>query len=373
MQVLVKMQSVTILLISYLVFSSIACDRKADVSPGDFVESLISLEPLYEDWQEAIEVGEPQFFGVEDPADHPMAWISLTHLAPGLENGIFVIQDGTVDVKLLHPEKGVVTTYGQGKGSGPGEFLDPKSSVWVPDIGILVNDYQNHRITIFTEAGGYIRDIQPRVTCRILAFSNSYLWAIPGLSNVIDRAFILDIETGNLLREVGGRYENAHWSESFLSSSRLTGSPLGILLSVKYPYEVHAYDSNGDLKRIFGREVKWLGPPEQLNMGSLGSTISPKGGQVSRACYFPNGFVMVKLVKAEPIGSATTGFPRFDTTLYFDLFTQNGEWLTTIPGGDLLPDLSIGAWTIASDGAFWGVIFGDYHRIVRLQLSFKQK
>ena len=109
-----------------------------------------------------------------------------------------------------------------------------------------------------------------------------------------------------------------------------------------------------------------------IQMGSLGSSYSPKGGQVGRANSLPNGDVMVSLYKSEPIGTTSTGFPRFDTTLYFDLFTQDGEWLTTIPSQDLLPDNRIGIWTIATDGAFWGVVFGDYQRIVRLQLSFKQ-
>lgn len=354
-------------------FSGVGCDKDNELSQSIADEPIISKEPLHQNWREIVEVGEPQFFGVEEPADHPLAWISPIHLAPGPENSVVVLEDREVDIKLVHPDKGVITTYGKGRGSGPGEFQDTVSSVWVPGTGILVRDGPNQRITVFTEAGTYVRDIHPPMTCSILAFSNGYLWASPSISNVIDRAFILDIETGEILREVGGRYISAPWSESYWTRCSLTGSRFGILLAVKYPYEIHAYESDGDLKRIFGREAKWLGPPEQLNLGSLGSSYSPKGGQVGRANYFPNGIVMVSVYKSEPIGTSSTGFPRFDTTLYFDLFTQNGEWLTTIPGEDLLPDLRIGVWTITTDGAFWGVVFGDYHRIVRMLLTLKQQ
>lgn len=366
------MRSATIILLLLIVLGVIACDQNAEVSQEGFVEALISSEPLQENWREIVEIGEPQFFGVEEPADHPLAWISPIHLAPGPENGIVVLEDREPDIKLVHPEKGVITTYGKGRGSGPGEFQNTTSSVWVPGTGILVRDGPNQRITVFTEAGVYVRDIHPPRTCSILAFSNGHLWASPSISNVIDRAFIIDIKTGEILREVGGRYMSAPWAESYMTRCSLTGSRFGILLAVKYPYEIHAYDSGGDLQRIFGREAKWLGPPEELSMGSFGSSYSPKGGQVGRANYFPIGVVIVSLYKSEPIGTTSTGFPLFDTTLYFDLFTQDGEWLTTIPSQDLLPDNRIGIWTIATDGAFWGVVFGDYQRIVRLQLSFKQ-
>lgn len=133
-----------------LALAGSACGRKAEHSQLAPDVPFISLEPEYEDWREVLEAGEPRFFGVEGPADHPLVWIHPIHLAPGPENGVIVLEDRSVDIKLVHPEEGVITAYGKGMGSGPGEFRDTFSSVWVPGTGILVADGPNQRITLFT-------------------------------------------------------------------------------------------------------------------------------------------------------------------------------------------------------------------------------
>ena len=200
-----------------LTLAGSACGRRAELSQLDPDVPFISPEPEYEDWREVLEAGEPRFFGVEEPADHPLLWIHPVHMTPGPENGVIVLEDRLVDIKLVHPEEGVITAYGKGMGSGPGEFRDTFSSVWAPGTGILVADGPNQRITVFTEAGEYVRDIHPEITCHTLAYSGGYLWSSTIVSNVIDRAYIIDIETGKVLKEIGGRYSDASWAESFLS------------------------------------------------------------------------------------------------------------------------------------------------------------
>jgi tripartite motif-containing protein 2/3/tripartite motif-containing protein 71 len=45
------------------------------------------------------------------------------------------------------------------KGSGPGEFLDPKQLAFDPDGNLWVADSDNHRLQVFTRDGAFLKVI----------------------------------------------------------------------------------------------------------------------------------------------------------------------------------------------------------------------
>ncbi len=333
-----------------------------DVSP------LISTEPLHEEWQEVLELGEATFFGVEGPADHPLMWFSPIDLAPGPGHGVIVTEESEPDVKLLGPAGNVIATYGNGFGSGPGEFRDTICSVWIPGTGVLVADGPNNRISVFTENGDYVREIHPKVRTHVLAVSAGRLWTSSWLSSAIDRVVILDLETGEALKELGGRYRDEPWAERFRANCCLSGVRDRMLLSVPYPYEIQHYSPDGDLLGLFGRRVHGLGPPEEIDFGAGRVLCMSRGGQVGHVAVFPDSHSLVAFYEHIESGTVAGGGTRIEYVGYFDLFTPEETWLTTIPEADLLPGHEIGAWTIATDGAFWGVVFGEFPRIVRVPL-----
>jgi len=333
------------------------------------VEPLISQEPKHEDWRDLFALGSPSAFGVEGPLEHPHAWITPVVVVPGPEHGVIVLEDNTADIKLVLPD-GEVRAFGHGKGSGPGEFRDLFGAAWSRELGILIADGPNRRITQFQEDGSYVGDIHPNVSYYRIAVSGRHLW-MSTFGPTPDRAYLLDASSGEVLTEVGGRYESEPWAGRLGILGWIVADGDHVLISVSYPYEVQRYDTEGRLRGVFGRVVNWLGPPEELDLGAYGKSVTPEGGMIGDIAVLPEVGYMVRIARREWVGTYSNGLPRSESTPYFDVFSREGVWLTTIPGQDLLPRERIGPWTIASDRAFWCIVFGDYYRLIRLPIYLK--
>ncbi len=334
------------------------------------VQSLISNQPEFKEWQSLFRIGTPEFYGVDGPAEHPLAWISPIQVGPGPRNSIIVLEDRTPDIKVLYPG-GEVLSLGRGLGSGPAEFRDLFGAAWNEQVGILIADGPNQRITLFTEDGEYVRDLHPETTCDQLALSGTRLWATAFAGSIPDRVFGIDVGTGDVQVEVGGLYTEEPWANSrFSVKANIAATDSHLFVSVSYPYEIQEYDNDGKLIAIFGRRVDWLGPPEEMDLGPFGTSMAPKGGTVGRIAVLPDGRTMVQLYRRKTVGTLPNGLPDIESTMYYDIFSAEGRWLTTIPGEALLPGARTGAWTIASDGAFWSIVWGDFPRIARVPLGF---
>ena len=331
----------------------------------------ISQEALYRDWREFLDIGSPTFFGVEGPLEHPHAWISPRVLAPGPNGSVIVLEDSTPDVKVLFPD-GRVLALGNGTGSGPGEFRDLFGAAWSEDLGILIADGPNRRITQFNEEGSYLGDIHPSISHYRLAASGRHLWttSFPPIS---DQAYLLDTESGEVLREVGGRYISEPWAENRNIQGSIAAQEDYLLVAVSYPYEIQRYNTRGELTAVFGRSVDWLKAPKEMDMGPLGKMMSLDGGSVGGIALLLDDSIVVCLTRVEWIGTYPNGIPQAERTPIYDVFSLTGDWLTTIPGEQLLPDVRIGPWTIADDGAFWCVVWGEFDRVARVPLTVRTR
>lgn len=355
-----------------LMLLSQACSQQGGETDSDEVIPFISKTPLVQDWQEVLAIEQTHIFGVEGPIDHPEAWIRIVGLKPGPKGTVLVLDWEANRVCALDPEHGVVTQYGYGSGSGPGELMTPSSMAWVPGVGILVHSRPLQRITVFNEEGRYLRDIHPdRRIYDIESAGADRIWIQPLNSSAVDRVFLADIESGEIIEEIGGRHSGQPWNDKLMLGCRIASTGDGLLVSTQYPYEVMRCDNSGRLLSVIGREVKWLDPPGPRDWGPQSSNWDVTTGMVGRAILFPNGVVMVELNRMIRNRISSSGFPLFERQTWYDFFTPEGEWLTTIPADILFGDQSHGAYTVTNDGAFWAMVVADYHQVARFVIQFK--
>lgn len=322
-------------------------------------QTTISREPLFKDYLEILDIKETHTYGVYEPADSPEAWGTIYSLTPGPDAGVLVTDPRMNLVYHVVPDQGVVRTFGAGEGDGPGEFRYATAAAWNGLTEVFVADRRQLRTSVFTLDGNYKRSFPNHDVFTVAIDSEGIMW-VTGISrrnpNYLRR---YDTTTGEYLGELGGSAQGESRSE--FPATGMVATSLKRVFSVKsYPYEVVEFSSAGDVLNIFSRQVRWMRPPVQ---DEIGVWIN-KGGAIGGLGCFPDGKVIVFVGRI--LESEEPGFEG-----YFDVFDTGGKWLTTIPSDDLRKDRMAIRMTVASDGALWINWHGDYSAVTRYELSFR--
>jgi len=365
-------QMFRIVTIALLLLFSACSERDRDTSSGEIIPRISSV-PLIEDWQDVLTIERTHTFGVEGPAEHPEAWIDINSIKPGPRGTVLILDSGANRVDALDYERGIVGHYGYGPGSGPGELRAPSCMAWVPSVGVLVYSPPLQRITVFDMEGNYLRDIHPdRLTHDIATAGEKQIWIQPPNASDVDRVFLVDIESGDTMGEIGGRHTGQPWNDRLYLGCRITSTEDGLLVSTRYPYEVLHYEYPGRLLSVIGRKTPWLDPPGPRDWGPPSQNWNVKTGYVGRAFLFHSGMMMVELNQMIRTGTSPSGIPIVKLRTWFDFFTPGGDWLTTVPGDILFGDQNHGAITVTTDDAFWVMLAADHHQVVRFVFRFKR-
>ncbi len=345
-----------------------------DTTGQSVANKTISREMAFDNWQDVVAIEQTHTFGVSEPVDHPEAWEHISELTPGPNGSVLLIDMHAEKVHLLDHRKGVISSFGSGIGGGPGELRNPVGVAWIPESGVYISDSGNGRISLFNLDGEYIRDIHPDIPCGDLnASADGNLWMGRTLNRDIDRIFLINTDDASILAETGGRYRNESWYGRLIAPAKHAPTKDGVLVSVQYPYELAEYNQAGELLRIFGRVVRWLGPPKNISERQT-PLWAPSGGGIGGVSVFPDGKVLCNVYRQFEEEMTSIGIPRFRTEQLFDLFNSEGYWITSIPLSALdLGNASSGATTISSDGALWVVFVGDYYQIVRFEVSMEDR
>ena len=113
-----------------------------------------------------------------------------------------------------------------------------------------------------------------------------------------------------------------------------------------------------------------VGPPT-AEVNAYGTLWAPQGGVLSGVATFPNGVVIRSLDRMHKGETLPSGLSRITRETSFDLFSLAGEWMTEVPAEAMDLSKSItGAWSIATDGAFWITVVGDCYKVVRYEIQF---
>ena len=308
---------------------------------------LHSTRPLYQQFQDIFEIEETHRYGVSEPSDSPESWWGMHELSPGPEGGVLVTDKNHHRVDLVVPDKGVTVTYSSGEGAGPGELSIPTSATFDGSSTIYIAEYGNARISVFSKSGEFIRIIRTGHTPGMIAAGKENdLWLGRSWSSIVDAVERIDPETGEIIASNGGRYRNDDWFAMISLRTFLTRCMDGMLVNSFYPYELIEYDADAGIRRIISRKAEWLTPPAPH--ADIPEAMDLKGGMVRQTGQFPDGSLAVLLVRFHGKGSKEAR-----NEFILDVFTYEGQWLTTIPIAAFGLDLHIQTMTVASDGALW--------------------
>lgn len=319
----------------------------------------IAREPLFENYQDILEIIETHTYGVYEPAESPEAWGAIYSLTPGPDAGVLVSDPGMNLVYHVVPDRGVVSTFGSGEGEGPGEFRHATAAAWNGSTEVFVVDRRQMRTSVFTLDGEYLRTFPSHNARTVAIDSKGILWVSNSSSRSPSPLRRYDTESGEFLGEIGRPIQGEASNE--VPSAEMVATSPGRVFSVKgYPYEIVEYSSTGLIQHTFGRFVRWIEPPILNEIGAR-QTV---GGAVGGIGCFPDGKVIVFIARV--IKSEDSGYEG-----YFDVFDAEMNWLTTIPADDLRKDRMAVRMTVARDGALWINWNGDYPTVTRYELSFK--
>jgi len=327
-----------------------------------------SEKPKYPHDTDRITFTETHSYGVIDPADHPEAWLRVTDISPGPENGILVTDNRYHRVDLVVPDKGVTVSYGIGNGAGPGELGQPWAAAYDHNERIYISELGNVRISVFGLNGDFLRIIKlDHIPARVVAGNNQDLWVGRSSGIKVDTVDKYDSETGQLVLTVGDRYLNEDWYREWRHQPFLARSNEGVIVSTRYPTDLVEYDINGVNTRILSREHKWLTPPEldpDLPGGRIWNLIN---GQVRNVASFPDGMLASLMFQKIKRGRNTDPINLF----ILDLISTNGEWLYSIPVEYFGREWWIQSMTVANDGSIWFGYVDDEGicRVVRYEIA----
>ena len=157
--------------------------------------SIHSEKPEYSTFQEVVHIEESHRYGVVDPFDSPEAWLRITDIAPGPDNGILVTDNQYQRVDLVIPDRGVVRSYGTGVGAGPGELGQPWASACDSGGQVFISEYGNVRVSIFNSDGEFIRSVRlDHIPGRIAVGEHQDLWVGRTFGSAVDQVDLYNLE-----------------------------------------------------------------------------------------------------------------------------------------------------------------------------------
>jgi len=331
--------------------------------------------PLFPDYRDIISLRKTHEYGSFDPDQYDPdldtdSWIRIVHLAPGPRDGILITDEGLQRVDLVVPNEGIVVSFGLGKGAGPGEFRGVRYASWNGANRILVSDFTNIRVSVFTADGEYLKELHPNIVPAILTCpTEETVWIHPGLNRETDLFLSFNIESGEQIERYTGYFQDEKWYGKLTADPHITSTAIGVLLSVPYPYRVLEISPQGEVLRTIGREIDWLSEPYNESWRQNRQVLYPHDGYVVSPMRTANGYTVVQVCKRERTDRLYNGIPLRESIHYLDFFNGTGRWLCTLPVADFCSENAL-HFTIATDSALWITTSGDFHRVERYKIEW---
>jgi hypothetical protein len=272
--------------------------------------------------------------------------ISIRDMRVDEEGNIYILDTKPLCIKIFNDSGALIRKFGS-EGQGPGEWQNPFSFDIQPNGHIIVNDWGNQRLAVFSDQGELIKEIstaQLPTIARVHTDSSGtvYCAAIPS-TREINRHMVykldenLDVEshfkTGEEIR-IPSATENVLNMETPAFFETVT--PEGFLIcNYLSKYEFHVFDHEGmEIRKIIKSYTpKSISESEKKRMieerfrpfGAI-----PKGYSIK----FPEHFnpVLWKFIVNDE-GMLVVGTPDKDEKgrNYHDIFDPKGRYITKIP------------------------------------------
>lgn len=272
--------------------------------------------------------------------------ISLRDMRVDDEENIYILDTKPLCIKVFNKAGALVRKFGR-EGQGPGEWQSPFSFDIQPNGHIIVNDFGNKRLTVFSNQDEFIKEIstaQHPTIARVHADSmgNVYAASIPATRELnkhmvykLDENLNLGayFETGEEKRipSAAGNVINMDFPAFYETVSRD-----GLLIcNYQSKYEFHVFDYEGkEVRKVLKNYTpKSIGERERQRM--IEERFQPFGGVPSGYIIkFPEHHnpVLFKFIVSDE-GMLVVGTPDRDESgrNYHDIFDSNGRYITKIP------------------------------------------
>jgi len=285
----------------------------ADLFPQENKDWSITFEPKLQIGIEDIDF--------EHSIDTNYVFGKINDIIVDKNGNIFVADLGEYCVKKFDTAGNFVLRFGR-KGQGPGEFLSLSDLALSKSNRLYVCDTQNKRISIFSLDGEFLRSF--RVTsvampARIIVDSqeNSYIIGYLIYKGKIIKKYDRD---GKFINEFCEWNKGAKLAAMSGNVGRFAiGENDHIYYSFSYPYQIRKYSPDGELLGTISRKVSFFKAPSKASRDNKGRVL---GGEQVAA---------VRNINILPDGKIMTTIWGKDEGTFLDIFTPDGEFLSSIP------------------------------------------
>lgn len=305
---------VAIIVSSFFSFAG-ATDNQHFSEENDAIQ--ISKTPL---WQEKIKmVLTPMLTIGTDNIDNENSIFSIIADIEIDHSGcIYVLDALNYRVQKFSSDGKFLSSFGKGKGEGPGEFSIPKAIAVDSQKRLYISDARQFRITVFDSTG--------RVLATIPTSSMPYHLVVGHEGEIFNTSFLnfnqdrVTKYSLSLKRQVltfCKPRKECQWVAEAGDAENLAIDRQGnVYVGFFYPYDIRVFSANGKLLNRFARKADFLKPPKRdkngvmnLLSGTWAMTVLPDNKLITIVFYQE----------------------KKQFHFFFDVFDSDGTWLLTVP------------------------------------------
>jgi hypothetical protein len=160
------------------------------------------------------------------------------------QEALYVVDLGDVTIKKFSPEGSFLTSYGKGRGQGPGELASLTDFAVSAEGEVWVADLSNGRLTVFSPTGEVTRTLKLEQPPYRLALGKDGLFVMLAPSG--SRLFGEYGRDGRLHRTFGTFLENQGRNAMVLDGWLTSGDDGGFVYAGFYDGLIAAYDNSGN-------------------------------------------------------------------------------------------------------------------------------
>lgn len=316
---------IILLLVFFLIFVDCSKNKESEIKENGRTEEALLTESGRN--YKSIKFDQKLRIGSDDFEREEYMFGIISDIKIDKDGYIYVLDSPNFRIQKYSPEGKFISSYGKGKGQGPGEFLRPKCIAVDLKNNLYVADMNQCRITVFSPKGKIIKTINTKVQPADIAIGKNeeiFITAFFDFGNY--RIYQYNPVTGELEKTFcRGKKETKLVAEAGEAGNLCVDEEGNIYYSFFYPYEIRKFSPNGKLIKRFSRKVEFFRPPQQDKLGIIVS-ISGSIGLI----ILPDGIIM-NVIRHLDLKNRKAFF-------FFDVFDKKGEWLFSFPSSEIGSD-----------------------------------
>jgi hypothetical protein len=336
---------------------------------GEILSKKNSIKPLWEG-KKTYKIEYISSVGDDDFIEKEEYFFSvITKMVCDSKNNLYILDGKSRRILKFDSFGKIIKIYKFSKGQGPKDLARPYDLKADDNENLYIYDGGLNVIKIFDKYGKLknIIKLKGRVYNFALGKNNSFYATYNNASQMK-----LNIRTNHIIKtnSISGKrikvFGRETRSQNLLNKllplnnlmTRIETDRKGnVYLYYVHPYEIRRYSSNGQLELRFAREANFEGPPNRRKTSN--TTLS----YVWRLGVFDDGKILALIRHKKVINN------KVIYEFWFDLFSENGEWLISIPG-DKFKINFIWNFTIDPAGCLYISYNDPFNHVKKFKITF---